>query len=550
MAAPAVPRQDSVDAQLIQAPESGAEQRARDFDRIVGILTDEVMSRFPEGRATLEHVVRSRCCSLVDDHTKMLMASFQQREETGRIRQEAKSRSVRRMHEIQIRQQGETVALLKALKLRSTETLIAKGDVQRSWDLLHITLSLWHQTARFDRLQKQCRAAEAAAMAAGSAVQLANAAAATTLDKLSATPQVQDQSKTMLKARKPLNGQENAPPSNVHATVTPARTARIPSIAERSERPSLLEAKPLPLTQQVGSQSTPPTGGGRRVGEKPSSSVERTAVRTPRLAEVTQSGGTPRLNDLGRRGGVNFKVKAKGLARTSREGSPTVNRVPSGPLPAVEVSVEVVPAPREEVVEFNCASASSSYGGELVDPTRVESPPMLDQRAARGSHHEHRGTSHGALPSSTEQSLGSSATESFAENSGSHARDSGSLSQGPRRQMSWSNDLSRPILNRITPARSAQTGARASAGGEGGPRTQSWVPSVRTDSPLSTRPAAQGTRQVGRGAPSRTHSAGSHGAGVSSSLSGPRSLGMVSAGRCMPMSSTSVSSMSGRGRAG
>lgn len=375
-------------------------------------------------------------------------------------------------------------------------------------------------------------------MATGSAVQLANAAAATTLDKLSATPQVQDQSKTMLKARKPLNGQENAPPSNVHATATPARTTRIPSNAERSERPSLLEAKPLPLTQQVGSQSTPPTGGGRRAGEKPSSSVERTAVRTPRV------------NDLGRRGGVNFKVKAKGLARTSREGSPTVNRVPSGSLPAVEVSVEVVPAPREEVVEFNCASASSSYGGELVDPTRVESPPMLDQRAARDSYHEHRGPSHGALPSSTEQSLGSSATESFAENSGSHARDSGSLSQGPRRQMSWSNDLSRPILNRITPARSAQTGARASAGGEGGARTQSWVPSVRTDSPLSTRPAAQGTRQVGRGAPSRTHSAGSHGAGVSSSLSGPRGLGMVSAGRCMPMSSTSVSSMSGRGRAG
>ena len=128
MSASAALRQDSVDAQLIQAPGSGAEQRARDFDRIVGILTDEVMSRFPEGRATLEHVVRSRCCSLVDDHTKMLMASFQQREETGRIRQEAKSRSVRRMHEIQIRQQGETMALLKALKLRSTETLIAKGD--------------------------------------------------------------------------------------------------------------------------------------------------------------------------------------------------------------------------------------------------------------------------------------------------------------------------------------------------------------------------------------------------------------------------------------
>lgn len=130
------------------------------FDASVSALTEELLSKVPEGRASLESAVRAQCCRLLDEQLGLFFQRSAQRELQAVRRQDEKERLVRRMFESKEQQHSEAVAAATALvaalraqragRFRAVAALVARSEEARSGATIHLLFLLWCSTVRGD----------------------------------------------------------------------------------------------------------------------------------------------------------------------------------------------------------------------------------------------------------------------------------------------------------------------------------------------------------------------------------------------------------------
>lgn len=125
------------------------------FDHAVAELTDDVLARSHEGRASLEALVRQRCARLVDQQLQAFREQAMQREQEAAIRREERNESVRRLLEFKEQRHTDSLDAMvlklqhaRAERISATTAAVIKEDAKRNGSAAHLLLLFWRALTR------------------------------------------------------------------------------------------------------------------------------------------------------------------------------------------------------------------------------------------------------------------------------------------------------------------------------------------------------------------------------------------------------------------
>lgn len=93
------------------------------FDQAIAELTDEIVSKRSEGRASLEACLRRRCAHIVDQQLEAFREQAAQREQEAAARRDERNEAVRQVLELKERQHKEALDAATATAATATATL-------------------------------------------------------------------------------------------------------------------------------------------------------------------------------------------------------------------------------------------------------------------------------------------------------------------------------------------------------------------------------------------------------------------------------------------
>jgi len=111
------------------SPTGGFTLAVQAFDQAIGELADEVLSRCPDGRASVEACLRQRCARLVDQQLEAFREHADRREQQHLVRREERNEAVRKTLQMVEQQHQEAMQVTAA---RHQEGLQAATAVARS----------------------------------------------------------------------------------------------------------------------------------------------------------------------------------------------------------------------------------------------------------------------------------------------------------------------------------------------------------------------------------------------------------------------------------